>query len=209
MRTIGAILKEERLKKNWSLVKLEKSTRIKKSFIIAIEAEEWSKLPEFPVVTGFIKSIAHTLSLDEKMMVSLLKRDYPPKSLRINPKPDVGNKFIWSPKRTFIASIVVVAVLVLGYLGYQYSQFVKPPYLVVLKPQQGQTVDTSEVEVSGKTDSASTIKVNNQPVLVDENGVFDIQIQIYEGTDQIVVKAIGRSGKETVVTRNIKPNFAQ
>lgn len=93
MKTIGQFLKDARNKKRYSLVKVENATRIKKNFIEAIEKEDWRSLPDFPVVVGFVKSIAQFLDLNVRSTVALLRRDYPPKSLSINPKPDVGQDF--------------------------------------------------------------------------------------------------------------------
>ena len=203
MKTIGQFLKDARNKKRYSLVKVENATRIKKNFIEAIEKEDWRSLPDFPVVVGFVKSIAQFLDLNVRSTVALLRRDYPPKSLSINPKPDVGQKFSWSPKLSFIVGVGVVIVAVLGYLGFQYTKFLSPPKLEVLEPRDSQVVTSRLVTVSGKTDSDATIKINNQPTLSDSDGGFTAQIQIYEGTTEIVIKAVSRSGKETVVARKI------
>src|SRR3989344_7090733 len=108
MKTIGQAIKETRVKKNISFSKLAAITKIKKEFIQAIEKENWQLLPEYPVVTGFVKNIAQALGLNRKGIVALLRRDYPPKELTINPKPDVAREFVWSPKLTFFAGIALV-----------------------------------------------------------------------------------------------------
>jgi cytoskeletal protein RodZ len=207
MKTIGTLLKDARLKKRYSLIKVENATRIKKDFIEAVEDEDWKSLPEFPVVVGFVKNIAHFLDLSERSTVALLRRDYPPHNLPINPKPDVGQKFTWNPKLTFIVGISVVILVLVTYLGFQYSKFLAPPRLEVFEPKDGQVVTESLVGVSGRTDGDAAIKVNNQPIITNDNGEFNIKIQIYEGTTEISVKATSRSGKETVVKRMIKPEL--
>jgi cytoskeletal protein RodZ len=207
MKTIGTFLKESRLKKRYSLIKVENATRIKKEFIEAVEDENWKALPEFPVVVGFVKNIAQFLDLGERSTVALLRRDYPPKNLPINPKPDVGQKFSWNPKLTFITGISIVILAVVTYLGFQYAKFLAPPSLEVAEPTDGQVVSKRSVTVSGKTDGEATVRVNNQPIVTDDDGKFTIQIQIYEGTTEITVKATSRSGKETVVKRMIKPEL--
>ena len=207
MKTIGTLLKDARLKKRYSLIKVENATRIKKDFIEAVEDENWKSLPEFPVVVGFVKNIAQFLDLNERSTMALLRRDYPPRTLPINPKPDVGQKFTWNPKLTFIVGISVVILAVLSYLGFQYSKFLAPPGLEVFEPKNGQTVTKRLVGVSGKTDGDAVIKINNQPVVTNDDGEFNAQIQIYEGTTEISIKATSRSGKETVVKRMIKPEL--
>src|SRR3990172_1081627 len=109
MKTIGQVIKESRAKKKLSKKKLEEITKIKESFIDAIEKENWDKLPEYPVLQGFVTSIAKTLKIDTNTVSALLRRDYPPKKLEINPKPDVSEKFSWSPRLTFILGTFIVA----------------------------------------------------------------------------------------------------
>ncbi len=203
MKTIGQTIKEIRTKKKLSLNSLSVKTKIRREFLEAIEKEDWVKLPEFPVVLGFVKSIASTLRLNSDMATALLKRDYPPKIVAINPKPDVSKKFIWSPRFTFLLGIVVVSVGVFGYLVYQYVNFISPPKLLVEYPRDGQSVATSELFVSGWTESNVIIKVNNQPVLVDDEGVFSTKIEVVKDTREVVVVANSRSGKESVVKVNI------
>lgn len=207
MKTIGIFIKEARIKKRLSQEKIAKETKIKKEFIVSIEKENWGALPEYPIVVGFVKKISKQMKLDERQAVAFLRRDYPPKVLPINPKPDVAKKFVWSPRLTFIIGIAVIAIAVLGYLGFQYSSFISPPKLVVDEPQEEQVVKQRNLMVSGRTDQDVAMKVNNQPILVEEDGSFKVEIEIFEGTEEIVVKAVSRSGKETVIRRKIYPEL--
>lgn len=207
MKTIGQLLKETRIAKRYSLIKVENKTRIKKDFVEAIEREDWASLPEFPVVVGFVKSISGALDISTRQAVALLRRDYPPRPLPINPKPDIGSKFFWSPKLTFLAGVGIILVLILGYLGFQYMKFISPPSLEIDTPKENQVVATSKLDVSGKTDSDATVTVNNQPALVEDDGKFQTQIEIIEGTGEIIVKATSRSGRETTAKRKIVPKL--
>jgi cytoskeletal protein RodZ len=207
MKTIGIYIKEARIKKRFSLEKIAKETKIKKKFVASIEKENWGALPEYPIVVGFVKKISNYMKLDERQAVAFLRRDYPPKVLPINPKPDVVKKFVWSPRLTFILGIATIAIAVLGYLGFQYSSFISPPKLVVDEPLEEQVVKQRSLIVSGKTDQDVAMKINNQPILIEEDGSFSAEIEIFEGTEEIVVKAVSRSGKETVVRRKIYPEL--
>ena len=204
MKTIGEILREQRIQKGYSISVLEKATKIKRNFLYAIEKEDWDNLPEFTVVSGFVRNISSFLGLDEGKTTAVLRRDYPPKKLRINPKPDVSKKFVWSPRLTFIAGVAVVTLMILGYLGFQYSDFVSAPNLEVLQPGEGEIVKVSSVKVVGVTDADTSVTVNNQPVLVEEDGNFEVEIAVSTNTQEIVVKAKSRSGKMTEVVRKVE-----
>ena len=204
MKTIGLILKEARIAKKVSFSNIEEITKIKSSFIEAIEEEKWESLPPFPTVLGFVKSIAGAIDVDEKMAAAVLKRDYPPQKLRVLPKPDVSNKFAWSPKLTFAIGVASVLVILFGYLTFQYIHFISPPRLRVESPKEDQIVNGNSVTVFGSTDVDAKITVNNQPVEVSTDGKFSVSLDVVPETHQIVVQASSRSGKVTTVSRTIK-----
>ena len=203
MRTIGETIKQARTEKKLSLAQLEKETKIKMGFLEALETGDWKSLPELPVITGFVKNIAGVLRVNKKQVIALLRRDYPPKKLSINPKPDVSDKFSWSPKLTFAIGSLAIFFTIVTYLVFQYKSFIDLPSLEIQTPQDGEVVTQLVLTVSGLTETEATIKVNNQPVLVDENGNFSAEIEVFEGTKEIVVKATSRSGKETEVKKSI------
>jgi len=204
MKTIGQIIKFARAKKKLSFGKLEELTKIRASFIKSIEEEKWDALPTFPTVSGFVKSISAPLGIDGKMAAAVLRRDYPPKKLNINPKPDVPSQFTWGPKFTFAIGTGVFILVVLGYLGFQYLRFISPPGLTVDSPKENQIVSGNSVPVFGSTDSDVKITVNNQPVLVDQNGKFSTNIEITQTTKEIDIIATSRSGKIREIERKIE-----
>ena len=207
MKTIGELLKEKRVKKRHSQARLEKITKIRKSYIDAIEKENWNRLPERPVVAGFVKNIAQALNVDQRQTSALFRRDYPPRSLRVNPKPDVLTKFVWSPRLTFLVGVLLVVFGIFAYLIAQYISFIRPPSLEVITPTENEIVNMRVIEVAGFTDADASVVINNQPVIVKEDGKFVAEIEIFEGTEVVVIKAKSRSGKETLVRRKIIPDL--
>lgn len=207
MKTVGTLLKEARLKKRYSKLDLGELTKIKASFISAIERGDWKNLPEFGVVVGFVKSIAHFLDVDEREAVAFLRRDYPPSlitpSLKSGKQKEIGRRFFWSPRLTFLVGVGLILLIVLGYLGFQYRKFSFPPHLTIDSPKEGQVVTGSHLQVQGTTDADATLTVNNQPTVVDNTGHFSTQIDISEKTEDVEVVAKSRDGKETIIKRKI------
>ena len=203
MRTIGQIIKAARIEKRFSLKKLEELTKIRSTFIESIEKENWQALPSFATVLGFVKSVSAALGIDEKVVVATLKRDYPPNKLNINPKPDAVTRFSWSPKLTFILGIGLVILSILGYLSFQYVRFISPPPVTVESPIDGQIVTGKSLMVFGTTESDAKITVDNQPVLVSDDGKFSTTIGVNQETKEIVIIASSRSGKERTIIRKI------
>jgi cytoskeletal protein RodZ len=203
MKTVGQTLKDARIAKSYSLMHLEGMTKIKSGFIDSIEKEKWEALPPFPTVLGFVKNLSTALEIDPNLAVAVLKRDYPPKKLKINPKPDVSAKFAWSPKLTFVVGVLVILLMLFGYLIFQYIHFISPPRLNVDSPKENQVVVGDSVTVFGSTDGDAKIIVNNQPVEVSDDGKFSVNLNVVKETKEIVIAASSRSGKVTTVRRTI------
>jgi len=204
MNTVGQILKEARFKKGISLIKLENITKIKREFLIKIEKNDWNGLPELPVISGFVKNIANALDLSVNNINAVLRRDYPPKKLTINPTPDVGSKFSWSPKLTFVVGIGILILFVLSYLGFEYIKFIKSPELEINSPKNNEIITDTKVRVSGKTTTDVGLTINNQPIILDQEGNFVTEIQITKNTKELKFIATSRSGK--VTEKNVSIN---
>jgi len=203
MRSLGNTIKDKRKLESISLSDLERETKIRKDFLEAIEEGTWEKLPEYPVVQGFVRSIAHVVNTDEELFLALLRRDYPKKDIRIAPKPDVKNKFIWSPKWTLLAGVLFVSLIIIGYLGYQYKQFVSPPQLVITNPKEDEVLTKDVYTVEGKTSPDATVIINNQPTLINDDGSFTEEVEISKETKEIDIKATSRAGKVTEIKRKV------
>ncbi len=211
MKTVGAFLKEARRKKKYSIAEVEEETRIKRGYISAIEEGKWGVLPDYTVVSGFVKNLASFLGLDRNQAVALLRRDYPVKKTQVDvkPKSELERRFKIGPRLTFLAGVLLIGAAVLSYLGFQYLKFIRPPVLVISEPKEDQVVKERDLKVRGRTSEGTVVRINNQPVTVDEDGNFETVIEVSKETKEIVVKAVSRSGKETQVNRKIMTELEQ
>lgn len=64
LQSIGSILRERREASSISLADVEKATRIRQKYLVAIEADEWHLLPGEVVGRGFLRNYALFLGLD-------------------------------------------------------------------------------------------------------------------------------------------------
>lgn len=207
MKTIGQYLRNKRKEKGLTIRELSKITRIRENFLRAIEREEWGALPEFTVVAGFVRSVAGALEADRNQTAALLRRDYPPRKPVVQEKEMPINEFRVSPQHVFFAGVGIVVLAIAAYLIAQYMAFTRPPELSVDVPSEGQVVLERQLTVLGKTDPTATVIVNTQPALVAEDGSFSTTIVVNESTSLVEVVATSRAGKETRISRTIKPEF--
>lgn len=71
VREPGPILREARLRKGVSLMEAQQATKIRQSFLAALEEDDYSILPPPVYVRGFIKNYSTYLGLDGQEMVLL------------------------------------------------------------------------------------------------------------------------------------------
>ena len=126
MRNVGEILRTTREKRNIDLETVVVATKIKKEFLEAIERNDFHKISSEVVARGFIKNYAEFLELSPQAVLSVFKRDFVKKNNRLAVflKPD----FVWTPKLTLAAIIVVFSFLIGAYLIRQYLSLANTPY---------------------------------------------------------------------------------
>lgn len=197
MKSVGQILKQTREQKKIDLVTVEQVTKIQKKFLMALEKDEFDLLPSKATTRGFIKNYAEYLSLSSESLLAVFRRDDFPQKI----KSETAYQRIftdwsqgWWHRPRLIVGLTVILILA-GYLFRSYWWWVRLPTLIV------ETVPTETNEqtmmLRGRSDPDTTIWVNNIPVIVDERGVFQSEITLFTGENQVTVKAVSRRGRET------------
>lgn len=202
----GQRLQQMRLKKGLSLAEVSKHTRIKESFLVAIEKGEYDKLPSPSYAHGFVKNYAEYLGFSSRDILPLFKREFDERvAYRVLPKgftretryPFMGFRF----RKTVIGFILIV-LLFSGFLFYQYRGAFFAPSLTVTSPKEG-VVSSQDVTVTGHTDPAASLYVNNALVALTDEGTFSKTVTLFTGKNTITVTALNKFGKEHTITRSI------
>ncbi|MBI3290328.1 helix-turn-helix domain-containing protein [Candidatus Microgenomates bacterium] len=188
MRSIGPIIKEARARKKLSVRRLSARTKIRQTYILALETEQWNKLPSLSVTQGFVKNIAGALGVDREEAAALLRRDFQEKKQ----VESTRRTAIWTPRVTAITTAGIVVVFLAIYLFKQYSSYAAPPPLTLGELKK----EDSTVVFSGKTHENAQVLVNDAAVLVGDDGKFEVKISAESG-DKLIIKALSRSGRAT------------
>lgn len=207
MKTVGEILKDARLKKKIRRKEIVKKTKISSKYLKALESDNYKKLPEAAFVKGFIRNYANAVGLDPEQALAVFRRDFDQNvkgkvvSRKIVPSA-IEKQSLWNPKTTMIAAILSVSIILISYLIFQYRLLTSAPFLEVTSPLENEKV-TSTVTVQGKTDSQATVTINNQQVLLDDDGSFSQSLTLPEGTRIITIESVNRSGKSRLIQRTV------
>lgn len=205
MIKIGKKLLEKRISLGLSLEEVAKATKIRVSFLNAIENGEYKKLPSSAYVVGFVKNYVEFLGLPMEETMALFRREFNEKELRRVLPEGFGKKDI--PIRSFKLGqpgIVVIGLFVILslYITYQYRYAFMNPPLSIQMPTENGTYQTSLV-VEGSTDANAVVLVNDMPTSVQNDGSFKKSITVFPGDETIVIKSTSRFGRETTIQRHV------
>ncbi len=208
MHTVGQILRETREDKLYTIEDVEKAIKIRKELLVALESDDYSKLPPSTFVQGFIKNYSKFLDLDSEKLLAIFRRGFEDKKhkpyvMDAFANPVEEKKIQITPTRVLSVVVVLIILSFFGYLWSQYRDFVGAPKLEITSPQDQQTLTSDLVVVEGKTDPEVKVLVNNQEIPVSEQGTFKKEIMVSSEMNKISIVAASKFGQQTEIQRTV------
>lgn len=208
MRTVGQVLKEERERKFFSLDEIEKTTKIRRELLEALENGQYSKLPPQTFVQGFIKNYGKFLGLNTEKLLAVYRREFsegknPPRILESFSNPLDKKRLKITPAKALGSVILTLIIIFFAYLWFEYKFLTGSPFLEVTEPKDQQSMNQAEVFVSGRTDPEGKVTINNQEIQLDSSGKFSQRIKLSDSVNTIIVTSTSKSGKETKIERTV------
>ena len=203
MKTAGDLLKAKRLALELTLTDVAGKTKVKESYLAALENSDFKSLPSATFAKGFLKNYARVLHIDPEVVIAMFRRDFSenergeiiPQGL-VDP---VVKKAAFIPVNLILSGIAILAFL--GFLGFQLISWWSLPKLSLIQPENGETYG-EKVTIKGTTEKDSTILVNNQQVIVDGSGQFSLDLIFPAGTHSVLVQATNRQNKTRLLERS-------
>lgn len=207
MISIGQQFVEERQKKGLSISEVARATKIREEFLCAIEKGDYKKLPSSAYAYGFVRNYAKFLGLPVDRSLAIFRREFDDKkTFDVLPRGLSDPKKYNVSKVKFGRSAILIgflAVLVLGFLLFQYRSALFNPSLKINYPTENATINSLTIEVRGKTDPDTTLTIGNEVVSIDDNGNFKKQITVFPGSTSINFRVENKFGKVTQTERRI------
>ncbi|MBI2622405.1 helix-turn-helix domain-containing protein [Candidatus Microgenomates bacterium] len=207
MTTVSELLKKARQEKQLSFSDIEKETKIKSSFIRALEEGDYDKLPSAIYARGFLKNYAQFLGLDTQLVLALFRREFASKQENTLLPGQLSKIPTKSLRITFMALLFFIFLAILAsYFFIQYKNFLGNPNLSVTHPTEQEVIAGDTITIVGKTDADVQLIINETVVLVSPDGSFSQKLTALPGSLTITVVAKNRYGRESKVVRvvNIK-----
>lgn len=210
MKTVGEALKELREGKYYSLEEVEKATKIRRELLKALEDGDYQNLPPATFVQGFIKNYAKFLGTDSDNLLAIFRREYyqqkdhpQPRVMEAFADPVRPARFKLTPTRVIGSVVALVVIIFFAYLWIQYHQFVGAPRLEVKTPPDQQVVDQGVIMVEGKTDPESRVSINNQDIVILDNGEFKEEVKLISAVNKISIVSTNKIGQRTQIERTV------
>jgi len=210
---LGEKLAKKRISLGLDAKDIEKAIRVRAKHIEAIETGRYDSLPPDVYVRGFVRNYASFLKLDPNKVMKLYERERGlienVRRAKAGPpvvRPLATPRVVITPKTISFAGIVLGALAIFLYIGWQVMILMAPPNLNVTNPKNNVNIEGNSVSVEGKTDPGATLYINDVEVGIDQDGIFKESISLQSGVNVIRVRAQNKMGKfteqqETVVAR--------
>ena len=207
MIRIGDTLKEERERQGYSIEDVAQATKIRSSFLRAIEAGNYKTLPSSAYAHGFVKNYIDFLGLPQKKFLAIFRREFDEQEHRkVLPDNITAQKEISLNRLRIRQASILGVLLAIGlflYIFLQYRQAFFNPSLTVEIPQDHMTTSNQTVLVKGTSDPNTTVTVNQVPVIVDEGGHFQKLLAVFSGNTTITIVSTNTFGKQSTIVRHV------
>ncbi len=209
MIRVGQKLQEERLRQGLTIEDVSENTKIRPSFLEAIEKGEYDKLPSASYAHGFVKNYTNFLGLPEKEILALFRREFDEEKIyRVLPQGMARDFHTTRIKTSQFFLIAFLFITLIGYILFQYKDALINPGVSISSPKDNEVVNSTTVLVSGKTNPENVVYVGGFPVSVDENGNFKKTVSVFSGKNEIKIKVVNRFNKSTELSKFVEVKSA-
>ncbi|MFA6511704.1 MAG: helix-turn-helix domain-containing protein [Patescibacteria group bacterium] len=201
-KLLGERLRELREEEGITLEQLAASLVISAKHLKALEAGDYASLPGDVYVKNFLRKIAPALHVDTQRVLTWYERE---RSIvagtreggmgEVIPPQAVREGFSLSPRIVRIVLFSIATLAVAAYLVWQLQQVFQAPELLVSSPQNNITTTERSILVEGKSEPEAEVRVNDQEIPVDREGVFRERVNLREGLNTIRITA--KRGRST------------
>jgi cytoskeleton protein RodZ len=205
--TLGEKLRKLRSEKRIALNEVSRITKIQAVYLEYLEEGMYEKLPADVYVKGFLRSYAYFLGIDEQILIKLYEKE---KGIRKNveesknpqikktaSRPINISAFVVTPQKLTVYLIALLIISGVIYLYREIGSFSDAPRLIVLNPAADARIENNSLSVEGMTEKDAKLFINDQPILVNDDGKFKENVTLQKGVNTINLKAINKFGKET------------
>lgn len=201
MQKSGEKLRTERLRKGYTLERVENETKIKKTVLKKIEEGDFNNLPPSTFVKGFIRNYAIFLNLDPDNLIALYRREVDKPDANSGTKPFLtqlsSSLFAVTPHRIFYISLGLILFLFVFYFASLFLSLSTGPSLNIISPKNNEKFTTKNIYLTGRTGVGSNLFINGTQISLTAEGEFSKPVILDSGLNKYDITAVDRNGRKT------------
>ena len=209
---LGEVLRAAREAKGVDVARVERDTKIRERYLLALEAGDYRELPGSVYTKGFLRNYGSYLGLDPEYLIDLYRLETSIAAerprMQAPPRPITtrgSRAFVITPGLVFAALLTVAVGAFIAYIGWEFVNFARTPELRIIDPPGpvSEYTDTT-ITVRGETAPNATVTVSNlrenPTVVADDEGRFEISVELVPGSNVIELVA-----RDPVTNRDSEP----
>jgi len=205
---VAELLKSTRLNKKIPLEIISEKLKINLKYLKHIEEGSFEKLPSGVYGKNFLKEYSAFLGFDPDEILQLFNEELEKKSQKnrkniFSRKIPNAHYFITIPKIIKNSLIALIVLIIISYLALSINNLISPPSLIIINPPTDTTINTHSFIITGQTDIEANVSINNENVLINQNGFFEKETYLKEGINNIQIIAQKKYSKKNIITRKI------
>lgn len=210
--SLGERLRARREQLRLTIEMAARAVKVPARYLVAIESGSFNELPGEVYGKNFVRAYAGYLGLECQEYIDLYRTHHAvyrktKKDLPLDIRKPVERisriHLIVTPRLIRNAALGLMAFACLMYLGVKIKGVVTPPVLVVEQPTSNVVTTEPFINIQGYAERDTTLAINGQQVLADNNGVFTETLELQSGVNVIEIVANKRHGKQTKVYRQV------
>lgn len=203
VKDLKTIIAEAMELRNYDRAKLAQITGIPEHYILFIENLNTAKLPAAPYVHGYFKKIAGTLHLNFEDLWKMYEKELTQKSSGPSDKLPV-NRFAIKPINKKVVLGILITIFLIIYILINARSFFGKPLLEIKNPADETAISESAIiTLEGVADSRNKLTINNEEVLIDQNGKFSTTYNLQPGLNTIEFKVKKFLGRENLIIKQV------
>lgn len=200
-QTLGNTLRKNRLEQNISLEEAQEATNIQAKYLEILEEGDYQKLPGDIYSKAWLKLYGDFLGLqvNELLVDYKIEKSISNKLTKVSsPVVKSNNISLYSILKPRVLKFLGIALLILAllaYLGWEINNTISPPEVTIFEPSNNFKTTESSVNIKGQTKAEVQLTINNELVLLDEEGKFNQSINLINGLNNLEISAKKKHSK--------------
>ncbi|MFA6467127.1 MAG: helix-turn-helix domain-containing protein [Patescibacteria group bacterium] len=204
-KTLADKLKQARLEQAKTLEQASLATKIQVKYLEVLEEGDYQKLPGNIYSKAWLKLYGDFLNLpiDELLLDYKIEKSISDKLTKVSAPTVKTNNIsaynILKPKVLKFLWVAGLVLMLLTYLAWEINNTISPPEVTIFEPSNNFRTSESSITIKGQTKAEVQLTINNELVLLDEDGKFSQTINLINGLNNLEISAKKKHSKTKII----------